>query len=98
MPKTFAPRRSSDAMTDPNDNKQRKQPEPPHTEGMPNTPLLDTGAQHGTAATGEKPFDPRGGKPAIAPDARAEELLDQHRSSQAARGNAGPEAGGKDKA
>ncbi len=48
--------------------------------------------------TGEKPFDPRGGKPAADPDAKAEELLDQHRSGQAARGDAGPEAAGKDKA
>ena len=45
--------------------------------------------------TGEKPFHPDGGKPAADPEAKAEELLAQHRSGRAAEGDAGPEAAGK---
>ncbi|MDO9710691.1 hypothetical protein [Paracraurococcus lichenis] len=46
--------------------------------------------------TDEAPFDPRGGSPAADPEARAEELLAQHRTGRAAAGDAGPEVAGKD--
>ncbi|MCB4820985.1 hypothetical protein [Roseicella aerolata] len=48
--------------------------------------------------TGEKPFHPEGGKPAANPEAEAEKLLARQRTGQAAEGDAGPKAAGKDRA